>query len=240
MNILFPYYGAKFQWARKYAAPEHSSIREPFCGAAGYSLYYNADHVYLNDVNPVIASVWEYLISSSENEIRSLPEVKTGDDVRDFSIPQEAKWLIGFWLNPGSTAPKNKPSTFSKYAPGDPRYRRTRTWTPFIRDRIATQKSAISHWKITCNNYADLPNIPATWFIDPPYQNSAGRYYANDSVDYPDLENWVKSRYGQQIACGSGEDNWLPFTPLLESETSSGNKAAAKRTYKECVYYGQA
>ncbi len=234
VGIFFPFYGAKFQWALKYPAPEHSVIIEPFAGAAGYSLRYHDARVALNDADPVITGVWDYLIHSSEQDIQALPLLEPGGDARSLNVCQEARWLIGFWVNPGSATPKHIMTTYSAYPPGDPRHRATRTWGAAIRERIARQKPLIAHWTIRLGDYRELaPARDATWFIDPPYQH-AGRHYRIAVKDYDSLSAYARSRQGQVIACESTGATWLPFSPLFETGTSSGSPGA--RRYSEAIW----
>ena len=116
MNILrpfFSYYGSKWRAAKLYPAPEHKQIIEPFAGSAAYSLHYPDRLVHLVDVDPIIVGVWEYLIAATEGEILRLP---TGfSHINELTTTcQEAKWLIGFWLNSGMTAPCNVPSKWMR------------------------------------------------------------------------------------------------------------------------------
>lgn len=78
----------------------------------------------------------------------------------------------------------------------------------------------------------DCPDCEATWFIDPPYQGTAGRWYFNCELDYNYLSNWVKSRRGQIIACESPDANWLPFRKLSGSSFAS----IGKRKLNEGVF----
>src|SRR6266702_1498684 len=100
---FFSFYGSKWQLARRYPAPRHDVIVEPFAGSAGYSIQYPSRQVVLLELDPVIAGTWQYLISAREREIRSLPlEMNDG-------LPQEARWLIGWWLNKGGAYPAKTP-----------------------------------------------------------------------------------------------------------------------------------
>jgi hypothetical protein len=46
------------------------------------------------------------------------------------------------------------------------------------------------------------PQASVTWFIDPPYNNAAGKKYATSSVNYTHLAAWCRSRHGQTIVRG--------------------------------------
>lgn len=76
----------------------------------------------------------------------------------------------------------------------------------------------ISHWKVTRQDYKAIKSeVPATWFIDPPYQHRKSDYVIKLPPDfYPKLTNYCNSVPGQVIVCeGQGAD-WLDFE-LLKS-----------------------
>jgi hypothetical protein len=99
MRLYFSFFGSKYRVALNYPKPIHPTIIERFAGSAGYSLRYPECQVRLHDADPVICGLWDYLIHVSPEEIRRLPLVFSHIDELD--LCQEAKWLIGFWLNKG-------------------------------------------------------------------------------------------------------------------------------------------
>ena len=102
MRPFFPFYGSKWNLSRHYPVPRYDLVVEPFAGAAGYSTFYEPRLVHLYESDPVLVGVWDYLLKVDADEILRLPDLpKVGDCVDDHPIPQEAKWLIGFWLNRG-------------------------------------------------------------------------------------------------------------------------------------------
>lgn len=123
LKPLFPFYGSKWRDAKRYPAPGDHVV-EPFAGSAGYSVFYEPSRVTLYDKDPIIVGVWDYLIRVSSAEVLSLPDLDVGQSVDDFPLPQEAKWLIGFWLNRGSAQPK-KTRTAIQRDKGGPRGSRT-------------------------------------------------------------------------------------------------------------------
>ena len=106
LQLFFTYFGGKWRIAQHYPYPKYDTIIEPFAGSAGYSLHYPERKIILCDIDPIICGVWDYLIKSSESDILALPTVI--EDTRLLNVCQEAKWLIGFWLNKGSISPRKK------------------------------------------------------------------------------------------------------------------------------------
>jgi len=96
---FFTFYGGKWRAAPHYDGPIYDTIVEPFAGAAGYSVRYFDRKVILVEKDPVVASVWRFLIRSSASDIRNLPLIDMDQSVEDLRVCEEAKRLIGFWLN---------------------------------------------------------------------------------------------------------------------------------------------
>jgi len=90
-------------------------------------------------------------------------------------------------------------------------------WTTATRERIASQVGAIRHWKIVEGDYTAAPDVAATWFVDPPYDNAAGRYYVHgsDKLDFTALAAWCRSRRGHVMVCENEGATWLPFQPFM-------------------------
>lgn len=236
MKLLpfFTYYGGKFRVAPKYPAPMHNYIVEPFAGSAGYSLNYPNRQVFLIDLDENITQTWDYLIRASEDEVLALPDIAEGQTVGDLDVAPEARLLIGWWLNKGSSQPKRKPSTFMlRYPEGGP------YWGPRVRERIASQQWAIRHWRVTQGHYNDAPNLEATWFIDPPYA-AAGRRYRHGAkgIDFDDLSAYCQMRRGQVIVCEADDADWLPFTDLAVIDGTEGRQKV-KRARREVAWFGQ-
>lgn len=232
LKPFFSYFGSKYRIAKEYPQPSGKKIIEPFAGSAGYSTRYYGREVLLNEINPVLFGVWDYLIHVKESEVRSLPLIKERIDEVGDTIPQEAKWLIGFWLSNGTVQPQKK---MSKWADQEEYGTSAFLWSAKCRDRIADQLKFIRHWKVQQGSYADLVNEKATWFIDPPYQGEAGKHYKfnHSQIDYEHLGKWCQSRQGMVIVCESSEADWLPFRPFVRN-TKWGHRA--KKSH-EVFYY---
>jgi site-specific DNA-adenine methylase len=215
---MFSYYGGKSKIIIHYPKPIYDIIVEPFAGSACYSYNYGLDKkVMPNDNYDVIYDIWRYLLQASEEDIKKLPELKRGDDIRKFNLSKEEKLLLGFCVNNGASKPCNIVTEYADktaYPKTDSRWRPHTTWQ-LTRKRILDKLPYIKKWEISNLNYLDLPNIEATWFIDPPYQ-FGGKYYAKNNINYRELAEWCKSRKGQVIVCENSKANWLPFKPLIE------------------------
>lgn len=202
---------------KHYPKPRHATIVEPFAGSAGFSLRYADRRVVLCEIDPVIASVWRYLIGVSPQEIRSIPDVPLGGSVDDLPVPQEARWLVGFWVNRGVSRPRNKPSRWMREGirPGS-------FWGDRVRSSIASQVDSIRHWRLFECDYRSCPVVgPATWFVDPPYQGAGKHYtFGSSGIDYQELGGWCRSRVGQVIVCENEGACWLPFRPLADIKTA--------------------
>lgn len=223
MKPLFPFYGSKWRDAKRYPAPTGLVI-EPFAGSAGYSVYYAPERVLLYDVDPIIVGVWQYLIRVTAAEILALPDLEVGQSVDTLQhLPQEARWLIGFWLNRGSAQPKKTKTAYSARTE-----RQQLIWSKRARVRIASEIDGVRHWQVRQGSYEDCPQLPATWFVDPPYGNK-GRYYRFNKVDYAHLGGWVQRQFGSVIVCEQAGATWLPFQPLATIKSTRG-------TSEEVVY----
>lgn len=218
--MVFSYYGSKSKIAGLYPAPMHGRIIEPFGGSARYSLLHWENDVELYDLSDYVVEVWRYLLAASEGDVRGLPDVPSKVSLDDFSgLTQAERWLIGFHLCRGKAKPR-------KMGHGQNGWSRDR-------ERIAANLYKIKHWTITKASYAEIPNVRATYFIDPPYKAVQERRgnsdrYEHWRIDYGQLAEFARTRDGQVIVSeGEGAD-WLPFE-LLTTVNANTNNAAVKK-----------
>jgi hypothetical protein len=212
LRPFFHRFGSKWRIALRYPPPAYDTIIEPFAGSAGYSLRYAHHQVILYEKDPIVVGIWDYLLHVSEAEIMALPsDISHVDELRHVS--QECRWLVGFWMNKGTTTPSKTASAWKrKYGA----FQRGVYWSPEVRQRIATQLKYIRHWKMTQACYRDIPDLRATWLIDAPYNNESGEHYkyGRRGVDYKELAEWCERRKGQIIVCENSGADWLPFREL--------------------------
>jgi len=225
LRPMFRYYGSKWRLVPKYPAPEHDRIIEPFAGGAAYSLMYPHLEVVLYEKNPLVARAWQYIIGASEDELMGIPDIGIDQTVHDLGLCEGARLLVGAWLN--NSEPRFQSLRPCKRMRGhmsgehepphawpDGCY-----WGPVVRSRIASQASKIRHWRVVNDDYRNAENDRATWFVDPPYNNSAGARYTcgATAIDYSHLADWCRSRRGQTIVCENAGADWLPFEPFAET-----------------------
>lgn len=98
---------------------------------------------------------------------------------------------------------------------------------PFMQHRMAKLIPLLKgRVEVHEGSYESIPNIEATWFIDPPYQ-STGTSVPNSgyiaTVDHQELGRWTAERAGQVIACDQMGADWLPFRTLVQQLNCQGS-----------------
>lgn len=226
LRPFFHYFGSKYSLVPYYPKPANGLIIEPFAGSACYACAYPDRRVLLYDLNPIICAVWDYLIKASRQDILDLP-IEIDDCVlADLKVPQEARWLIGFWESMARVAP-NTAANKSKWMATRP----NQYWGVAAKSRIMLQQPFIRHWQVRCWPYEKIKNQNATWFIDPPYEHHT--LYPFKVADYAHLGEWCKSRKGDVIVCeGLGAD-WLDFQILNAGDRDN---ARNKKPYIEVIW----
>ena len=235
LRPFFTFYGGKWRAAPFCEPPVHDTIVEPFAGSAGYSLRYPSRKVVLVERDPLIAATWRYLLRVSRAEVLGLPDIQMDQTVMDLPVCEEARLLIGWWLNGGSAQPKKSPGSWMRrkienggagWTTGTGQL----SWGGRVRARIAGQLDAIRHWTLIEGSYESAPAIKATWFIDPPYQ-VAGKHYrfGPSGLNYTALGTWSVGRQGQVMVFENVGASWLPFRPwrqIKASEARHGGKVS--------------
>jgi hypothetical protein len=220
---MFSYYGSKSKIVGCYPYPKHDKIIEPFAGSARYSLKHFEKDILLVDKYEVIVRIWHYLQAASERDIMDLPNVDTGENITKFNLAPEEEWLIGFCINQGSAQPKKTAKDFNGW-------NQQKKW-------IAQTIYKIKHWKIILDDYLNIQNQLATWFIDPPYQFGGEWYMKNNKkINYDELAEWSKSRLGQIIVCENSKASWLPFKQMAEMTGSMYTTTEVIWTNQHTVY----
>jgi len=206
------YFGSKVSTAHKYPPPKDDLIIEPFAGGAGYSLCYWERDVVLVDMNPDVVDVWDYVIHADPDEIRALPLLEPGQRVQELGLPRGPELLLRWSVN---TSQSSVRSTLRRI--GDRLHIQAGWWGVKRREQVARVAAHIKHWHIFRGSYADLPDVQATWFVDPPYQDAGKNYpFGSNRIDYAHLGQWCRSLTGQTIVCENKGADWLPFRKLLD------------------------
>lgn len=208
-----------------YPRPRHSKIIEPFAGSARYALKYFDREVLLVDKYDVIITIWKWLKQCSPTDILGLPRMKMGEHIDKYTVCNEAKLLLGFLIGFTTTGPRKTATMRLTHRPN---------WLNYSLQRIAKNLFKIKHWQFECKSYEEVPNQPATWFIDPPYQVGGELYRANNSrIDYDFLATWCRTREGQAIVCENDKGAWLPFMPI-------GTQRTQRRIQQEAMWTNEA
>ena len=159
--------------------------------------------------------------TANREDIERLPELKAGEDIRDFNLTKPEILLMGYAVNPYSTGRRY---ICTEWAEKGREIQKMKL-------RFIRNLERIRSWRITCGDYRNLPDIEATWFVDPPYQHGGKHYNPKNhkSFDYRELAAWCRSRPGHVIVCENELANWLPFKPIM---TMNGRK----KNYRECIW----
>lgn len=252
MKPFFKRRGSKWRAAPRYPAPLYPLVIEPFAGSAGYSLDHEPTEVWLNDLDKEVFLRWQYLQSATQEDILALPIMKAKERISSYALPDGAAALLRGWSDSAGSSDvvqscdcdnneiQNKyPEYLTAFVGRDgKRHIRAPQWLR-MRERVATQLDGIRHWRATNLDYRELPDIEATWFIDPPYQPKHMRnmYEHGRNLDYGELAEWCKSRRGQVIVCEASGSDWLPFEPLYQNGgVGAYNPDGSKRITTECVW----
>ena len=222
---MFSYFGSKAKIIHHYPKPLYNTVIEPFAGAAWYSILYYKKNIIINEKYEVIYKIWDYMVNRA-NPSEILEKTKFGfrEDLRETNFSsEEVRNFIGFCANMGSKSPCN---IVQNWAHNPNAGYSTLIENKLIRLVKLTYK--IKHWEVVFGDYKDLPNIEATWFIDPPYQHGGSNYIVS-KINYKELSKWCKERKGQVIVCENSKANWLNFKPLVRI-------SGIRRKSTECIW----
>ena len=221
---MFPYFGSKGRIAREYPAPLRGGrVFEPFAGSARYSLFHRHRDVWLNDIDPLVYRIWRYIQHATIQDIKALPVLKAGESLDQCrGLSEVERKLMGFCLGYSQVSPR---VTCTEWADRKQRCR-------MLKERLLEHREIVRGWTVTNLHYGDLPDEDGTWFIDPPYQHSKGRYRYHCVSDYDRLAEWCRSRRGRVIVCEGHGADWLPFRPLVKQQVGTG------RMYQEMIWKG--
>jgi len=218
LRPMFSYFGAKWSVAKYLPSPRPGSvIVEPFAGSAGYALRYGAGReVLLVDLDPVVVSVWNYLISAHPDELRQLPDIDPDATIDDYELSQPQKNLIGFWLNKGTTHPAKRVGAWARNFP------ERKGWGQKTRDRLADQVPYLRRWRVIHGDYTLADIGPADYHVDPPYQKAGSRYRCGSKdFCFASLAAWCSQLRGRVHICEAAGANWLPFEPFRKTKATT-------------------
>jgi site-specific DNA-adenine methylase len=228
---VFYYYGGKRRLAKRYPAPRHDVIVEPFAGSAAYALRHldpstrgrAVERVILVEKDPRVCNMWDRLLMMDPDDLAKYPIPKAGERTDDFLLMTSA-CSNRIARTESMIVTTRMPVVIERM------FRRIALVLPHAKGRV----------EVIHGDYTKAPDIEATWFIDPPYQISGraragtdrpqGMGYARDcdssTIDYAALATWCKARSGQVIVCEQSGATWLPFQHLRWARDSLGNKAS--------------
>jgi site-specific DNA-adenine methylase len=201
---MWSYYGSKSKIINYYPPPKYNKIIEPFAGSARYSLKYWDREILLIDKYKEVIDIWKWLQHCSTNDIKSLPILKPGTDLRSINLSKEELKFMRWQI---STAAFSPVWIVTSMQNEEKQKRQLRN--------IINNLHKIRDWEIVHGDYRDMKNEEATWFIDPPYQFGGHKYKeGNNKINFNELGEWCKSRKGQIIVCENTNADWLPFKTM--------------------------
>jgi site-specific DNA-adenine methylase len=218
----FSFYGGKSKILDFYPAPKHDLIIEPFAGGGSYSLRHGEGRsVWLNDADPKVYGMWTFLRDDLPAWVERIPaRVGVGDRASEL-VPGAPEGLVSIMQAEANQGTQGARGTHDQVTSMG-----AKCW-PRIKDKLQWAHEKVQGWQITNLPYDQvIPNpgafdlpfevaLSATWFIDPPYDNPAGRRYRQQVVDYGRLRDYCLSRKGQVIVCENQGATWLPFEPVV-------------------------
>ena len=111
-------------------------------------------------------------------------------------------------------------------------------WGVGRRQALAELQPQIAHWEARLCDWSQVPDVEATWFVDPPYQGALGKHYHEPSarLDFGALAAACQSWRGQVIVCEGPEATWLPFRPHHEHASAPTADVKGRRVSREMIW----
>ena len=237
---LFKWFGSKWQAqaARRYPAPQHERIIEPYAGGAGYSLNHCDRQVSIWDEDPLLQELWGWLLrDATSDSVRDIPVgLPTGTVITSLGLSRGQQLLLKNWQRTNNVGNCWTTSSWGSL-PGQ--------WTEHTRSRVAEEIHAVKHWKLNdALKSATWATIQAaTWFIDPPYLYNYRYSRTLPKFDFDALAERVRGIGGDSlvIVCEALDKKtgyipgYLPFRPSHNSVTSR-RKSTQSHHSREAIY----
>lgn len=203
---MFPYFGKKSRAARLYPIPKYPLVIEPFAGSMAYTLHHRPDEAIGIEADRRVVDLWNRSVKTKS--VPPKPEI--GSATTDLLVK-----LCSYSEHSLTT---EGPMTVTS--------RMLRDWDSVHERMIRDGRWCRSHVSYRHGNYTSAPNVEATWFIDPPYQNANRRGYrfGGNLIDFSALADFVHSRQGQVIVCEQEGADWLPFENLYSLASHRGSR----------------
>jgi site-specific DNA-adenine methylase len=216
ISSVFSYYGGKSKIVNCYPPPKYDLIIEPFAGAAAYGWRWHEHQVWVNELDARVYAIWEFLLSDRALGLvgQYIPqEVSVGTKVSSLVPTDTHAGILELMRSEANQGTQGALGVHDQVTSMG-----RKCWR--IHPKLEVVVPAIRHWKVTRLDYRELPDVEATWFVDPPYSNEAGKRYRQSKLDYKILAEWCKSRRGQVIVCENAGATWLPFQPFRHRRVS--------------------
>ena len=192
-----------------YPVPRHIKIVELFAGGACYALRYYMYDCILVEKNKLVVAAWRFIQNPKLNQLKKIPEhIEQGTKISDFGkVDPGFEFILRSAANVGTAGQNKKMETITKI--GAVHFHKNTV------KKVLYWTDKIKHWKIFHGSYDDFNFGEATYFIDPPYQNKAGKLYkfGADTIDYDNLLKFIRTIDGQIIITENSKSKWIESFP---------------------------